>query len=137
MTLSYEEVMLSGMTHATLGKYLHSLTKYTIFYNVYDESLHDHEFSPAEDNIYMVLCRAYNIWNSTTDTDQSYVRILKYLNDIHDACQWHLKVACLRKFNLCVQFLEKSFPRTPPNEEEPSRPQTPVRSLLTHLSFLS
>ena len=124
---------LSEMTDDILGIHLDSLTKYEIF-NV---NSYEVELSPDMYKTHQQLWLADATWRWWIHDFDTYAKILNFLYTIRDTCQSQLKPLFFNKYTVCVQFLEKKFPRTPPNEEDwPARPPTPLRSLLRQFSFL-
>ena len=126
---------LSEMSNALLGEYLYDLTNRLIFRGIQSNT---QELPPVLQTTHDALWTAHNTWQWSTDTNQSYARILDCLYSVRDTYQLQLRPAARSKYKLCVGFLEMHPPRTPPKEEyPPSPPQTPLRSLITQLSFLS
>lgn len=123
----------SEMTDADLGRFLDNLTKYEIF----DVDSDEVELSPDMYKTHQQLWLADATWRWWIHDFDTYAKILNFLYTIRDTCQSQLNAIAFRKYTLCVQFLEKKFPATPPNEEDwPARPRTPLRSLLRQFSFL-
>ena len=112
-----------------LGEYLGELASWDVFGCVDVDNL-DNLPRDVED-AHAYLLSAYDIWDSEKDTNNSYARIFDWLKNAHETCLRELQPIPLRKYNLCVRYLESKPPTTPRHQEVPlSRPQTPIRCLL-------
>jgi hypothetical protein len=112
-----------------LGEYLGELASCDVFDGVDVDNLDNLPRDVADAHAY--LLSAYEIWEKEGDTNNSYPRILDWLNKVRETCLRELKPIPLRKYDLCVRYLESKPPTTPRHREVPlSRPQTPIRCLL-------
>jgi len=124
---------LLDMSDRLLGEYLSNLTSRYVFDGVDDRNVDN---LPRDvENARDYLLSTHDIWESEKDTNNSYARIFDCLNNARETCARELRPIPLRKYNLCVGYLESKPPTTPRHQEVPLlRPQTPIRCLLRQFS---
>lgn len=123
------------MSDTLLGKYLGDLSSKYVFYCVDGDNLDN---LPLEvENAHEYLWRAYELWKTEkfevwkTGKDMNYARVLDLLKNARETCLRELRPIPLRKYNLCMEYLESKPPTTPRQEAVPLvRPQTPIRCVL-------
>jgi hypothetical protein len=118
-----------SMSDTLLGEYLSHLCDVHVFDCVNEDNVDNLPLDVADAHIY--LFDAYEIWKTEKDTNNSYARILDWLKKVRETCLRELCPVPLRKYNLCVEYLESKPPTTPRGEAVPLvRPQTPLRCVL-------
>jgi hypothetical protein len=118
-----------SMSDTLLSKYLSDLSSLYVFNCVNEDNVDNLPLEVEDAHIY--LFDAYEIWKTEKDTNNSYARIFDWLKRARETCLRQLRPIPLRKYNLCMEYLESKPPTTPRQEAVPLvRPQTPIRCVL-------
>ena len=124
-----------SMSDTLLGKYLFELSSKYVFYCVNEDNCYNLPFDVEDAHEY--LWSAYELWKTEKyemwmrGKDMNYVRVLEWLKKARETCLRELRPIPLRKYNVCMEYLESKPPTTPRQEAVPFvRPQTPIRCVL-------
>jgi hypothetical protein len=124
-----------SMSDTLLGKYLGDLSSIYVFYCVNGDDLDNLPLEVEDAHEY--LWRAYELWKTekyemwTTGKDINHARVFDLLKNARETCLRELCPVPLRKYNVCMEYLESKPPTTPRGEAVPLvRPQTPLRCVL-------